>query len=81
MAVDITLGNGNNQGTFTTFDSLTTGSGNDVITVTDALTAGTINLGGGNDALTLGDAVNTVTISGVETFTGGASADDDNVKK
>ena len=37
--------------------------------------AGTIDLKGGNNSLTLADGTNTLTVSNVETLTGGTGAD------
>ena len=46
------------------------------MTVTTAIAAGTINLGTGNDTLTLSSAgANTLTVSNVETLTGGTQID------
>ena len=71
MAVDITLGNGNNSATFTTFDSLVTGTGADAITITQQVSGASINLGSGADTLVLGNAANTVSVSNTESITGG----------
>jgi hypothetical protein len=44
------------------------------VTLGAALT-GVVNLGAGTDELVLGDFANTVTVSNVETLTGGTSSD------
>ena len=75
MPVNLTLGNTDNTLTITYFDSLTTGTGTDTVTVTDALTGAIINLGAGTDSLTLGDFGNSATISNTEAITGGLLAD------
>ncbi|WP_426960182.1 beta strand repeat-containing protein [Muricoccus radiodurans] len=74
------LADGGNRGTVTRTESLTGGSGADVITL-DAGGGVTVNLRGGADQLILSSAgPNRVTVSNVETIRGGEAADDVTLK-
>jgi Ca2+-binding RTX toxin-like protein len=56
-------------------ETLVGGSADDTVTLGTAFTTGAIDLGDGNDRLILGNFANTVTVTNVETITGGTSAD------
>ena len=63
VSVTVTLGNGNNSATFSTVDTLISGTGNDAIDFTGTLANASIDLGGGNDTLTFGNFANTATVA------------------
>ena len=64
---------GNNTLTVSAVETITGGSGADVITLGAALVGGIIDLAGGADTLTLFNGTNTLTVSNVETITGGTA--------
>ncbi len=73
---ELTLANGANTITVTSAETITGGTGADVITLGAAQTSGTISLGNGVDSLTLSSAgANTVSVDGVEQVIGGTAAD------
>ena len=55
MSIVVTLGNGGNTATFSTVDTLISGTGADTIDFTGILSNASIDLGTGADVLTLGD--------------------------
>src|SRR5947209_4011676 len=75
MSIVVTLGNTAQNATFTTVDTLTSGTGADTIAFTGVLSNASVDMGAGNDTLTLGASGNTVTLANTETVTGGASDD------
>ena len=56
MSVIVTLGNAANTATFSTVDTLISGSGADTISLTGTIANASINLAGGSDTLTLADS-------------------------
>jgi len=56
-------------------ETFTGSAGDDVVTLGAAQSGGTFDLGGGNDTLMLAGGTNTLTVSNVETVTGGAGND------
>src|ERR1019366_6780132 len=75
VSVIVTLDSSGNTATFTTVDTLTSGTGADTINFTGILSDASIDLGAGADVLTLGDLGNTATIANTETVTGGTGDD------
>ena len=72
----LTLGNFANRATITNVETVIGGSGNDAITLGNALTnAMKIDLGTGANALVLVNGANTGTVSNIGTLTGGSGAD------
>jgi hypothetical protein len=70
VSVVINLGNAGNTATFSTVDTLTSGSGSDSIVLTGAIANASVDLGAGSDTLTLGNFTNTATVANTETITG-----------
>jgi hypothetical protein len=70
VSVVVKLGNAGNTATFSTVDTLISGSGADAIVVTGAIANASIDLGAGSDALTFGNFANSATVSNTETITG-----------
>jgi hypothetical protein len=73
VSVVVKLGNAGNTATFSTVDTLT--SGTDTIVLTGAIANASIDLGGGEDTFTLGNATNSATVANTQTITGGTGAD------
>jgi Ca2+-binding RTX toxin-like protein len=71
----LTLANGTNSAAVSNTETITGGTGADVITLGAAQASGTIDLGAGTDTLTLANGGNTLTVSNVETINGGTGAD------
>ncbi len=62
--------------TVSNIETLTGGTGNDLVTLGGAFTGAVIDLGSGADSLTLANTgTNTVTISNIETLVGGTGND------
>lgn len=72
MSSIIQLGNAANTGTFSAVDTLTSGSGDDTIGLSGAVSNASIDLGAGNNTLTFGNFANSATVANTETITGGA---------
>jgi hypothetical protein len=64
-----------NTATFSTVDTLTSGSGADTIVLTGTIANASIDLGAGNATLALGNGTNSATVSNTETITGGTGND------
>src|SRR5258708_33014356 len=71
MAVNVVLGNSGNTLSITQFDTIVGGTGSDIVTVTGVVSGSTVDLAGGTDVLTLADGAHFLTVSNVETLTGG----------
>jgi Ca2+-binding RTX toxin-like protein len=71
----LTLADGGNTLTVSNTETITGGTGADLITLGAAQASGTIDLGAGNDSLKLANGGNTLTVSNVESITGGTGAD------
>jgi hypothetical protein len=70
VSVVINLGNAGNTATFSTVDTLTSGTGADTILLTGTIANASIDLGAGSDTLTLGNGTNSATVANTETIAG-----------
>ncbi len=76
LASDAPLSDSGNTLTFGNIQILSGGAGDDVITITNVLSNGTIDLAAGDDTLILaGPSNNTLSVANVETVTGSAHND------
>ncbi|MDN3564759.1 M10 family metallopeptidase C-terminal domain-containing protein, partial [Paeniroseomonas aquatica] len=71
----LVLANGANTLTVSGAETITGGTGADIITLGAVLSGGTINLGAGTDRLILANGANTIAVSNIEVVTGGTGAD------
>ena len=62
-------------GTFVDSNLITGGTGNDITTLSAAITNASVDLGAGGDVLTLADGTNSATVANTETIIGGTGDD------